>query len=151
MRVRAALRCFDAGAGGGADEWPQCDGVFCGFLARRHEDRVGLCRLPRESLGYVAIALAVLLRACDRGGAFDLAAAETCVRWGWRPADASMLLPVAEQRSASSGKVYSVGFSPGGSRIVSGSEDGSVRVWGAQRSLSLLARGGGGRWGGGIS
>ena len=44
---------------------------------------------------------------------------------------------VAEQPSAHSSYVYSVGFSPDGTRIVSGSGDYSVKVWGGRRVLAL--------------
>eukprot|EP00966_Prymnesium_polylepis_P037144 862113-Prymnesium_polylepis.2 len=44
---------------------------------------------------------------------------------------------VAEQPSAHSRTVYSVAFSPDGTRIVSGSHDNSVKVWGGQRLPEL--------------
>ena len=47
---------------------------------------------------------------------------------------------VAEQPSAHSGYVLSVGFSPDGTRIVSGSGDRSVKVWGVFRLLALCCR-----------
>ena len=53
-------------------------------------------------------------------------------------ADASTLALVAEQPSAHNSYVYSVGFSPDGTRIVSGSHDSSVKVWGGRRPLALL-------------
>eukprot|EP00966_Prymnesium_polylepis_P155694 3596217-Prymnesium_polylepis.2 len=40
--------------------------VHRGLLARRHEDRVGLCRLQHKSLGWASLACAVL--SCARGG-----------------------------------------------------------------------------------
>eukprot|EP00966_Prymnesium_polylepis_P160386 3708063-Prymnesium_polylepis.1 len=57
-------RCVNAGAGGGAAECPQQMGVFRGLLARRHEDRVGLVRQQRESVGWAAPARAAAL-ACS--------------------------------------------------------------------------------------
>jgi WD40 repeat protein len=78
-----------------------------------------------------------------------------CVRV-LRCADASTLALVAEKMSAhgnpvifGSVGVFSVGFSPDGTRVVSGSGDAfngdqSVRVWGGRRSpvlCSLCARG----------
>eukprot|EP00966_Prymnesium_polylepis_P234733 5429588-Prymnesium_polylepis.1 len=60
-----------------------------------------------------------------------------CVRVLWRCADATTLALVAEQLSAYSSPVYSVGFSPDGTRIVSGSDDKSVKVWGGRASLAL--------------
>eukprot|EP00966_Prymnesium_polylepis_P111328 2574845-Prymnesium_polylepis.1 len=57
-----------------------------------------------------------------------------------RGTDATTLALVAEQTNAHSGCVYSVGFSPDGTRIVSGSGDNSVKVWGGPRSLSLWSR-----------
>eukprot|EP00966_Prymnesium_polylepis_P331375 7386936-Prymnesium_polylepis.1 len=47
---------------------------------------------------------------------------------------------VAEQPSAHSDVVNSVGFSPDGTRIVSGSHDSSVKVWGGCRLLVLCCR-----------
>eukprot|EP00966_Prymnesium_polylepis_P021617 496926-Prymnesium_polylepis.3 len=47
---------------------------------------------------------------------------------------------VAEQPSAHSGYVYSVAFSPDGTRILSGSGDSSVKVWGGRRPLALCCR-----------
>eukprot|EP00966_Prymnesium_polylepis_P155693 3596217-Prymnesium_polylepis.1 len=47
---------------------------------------------------------------------------------------------VAEQPSAHSGSVNSVGFSPDGTRIVSDSFDYSVKVWGGLRLLTLCCR-----------
>ena len=44
---------------------------------------------------------------------------------------ASSLALVAEKQNAHSGSVRSVGFSPGGKTIVSGSGDKSLKVWGA--------------------
>ena len=65
-----------------------------------------------------------------------------CVMWC---ADASSMVLVAEQQSAHSGWVNSVGFSSDGTRIVSGSaglsgDPGSVKVWGECRSLALCYR-----------
>eukprot|EP00966_Prymnesium_polylepis_P055173 1275561-Prymnesium_polylepis.1 len=68
----ARRRCVNACADGGATERPQQLGEFRGLLARRHEDRVGLCRLQpvglvrqeRESVGWAAPARAVAL-ACS--------------------------------------------------------------------------------------
>ena len=55
-----------------------------------------------------------------------------------RCADALTLAPVAEQTSAHINSiVHSVGFSPDGTRIVSGSDDSSVKLWGARRLLVL--------------
>ena len=36
---------------------------------------------------------------------------------------------VAEKASAHSGEVYSVAFSPDGTKIVSGGRDGTIKVW----------------------
>ena len=60
-----------------------------------------------------------------------------CAMWC---ADASSMALVAEQPSAHSDIVYSVGFSPDGTRIVSGSDDFSVKVWGGRRLLALCCR-----------
>ena len=57
-----------------------------------------------------------------------------------RCADASNMALVAEQPSAHSGFVYSVGFSPDGTRIVSGSQDSSVKVWGERRLHAACCR-----------
>ena len=57
-----------------------------------------------------------------------------------RCADVSNMALVLEQPSAHSSDVYSVGFSPDGTRIVSGSTDRSVKVWGGCRLLSLCCR-----------
>ena len=59
-----------------------------------------------------------------------------------RGADATTLTLVAEQTNAHGGwHVRSVGFSPDGTRIVSGSDDYSVKVWGGRRPLALLLSG----------
>ena len=55
-----------------------------------------------------------------------------------RCADASSMALVADQPSAHIGVVWSVGFSPDGTRIVSGSDDNSVKVLGGRRPLALL-------------
>ena len=55
-------------------------------------------------------------------------------------ADASSMALVVEQPSAHSDYVNSVGFSPDGTRIVSGSYDSSVKVWGGRRLLALCCR-----------
>ena len=36
---------------------------------------------------------------------------------------------VAEKTNAHSGNIYSVAFSPDGTKIVSGSKDGTIKVW----------------------
>jgi len=46
-----------------------------------------------------------------------------------RDADASTLALVEEQTSVHTKAVQSVGFSPDGTRIVSGSDDLSINVW----------------------
>lgn len=51
-------------------------------------------------------------------------------------ADATLAL-VAEQPSAHSDWVYSVDFSPDGTRVVSGSKDTSIKLWGGCRSPAL--------------
>jgi WD40 repeat protein len=45
-------------------------------------------------------------------------------------ADGSTLASVAEMPNAHSGDVYSVAFSPDGTKIVSGSSDLSIKLWG---------------------
>eukprot|EP00966_Prymnesium_polylepis_P185686 4304229-Prymnesium_polylepis.2 len=60
-------RCADFGAGEGAAKRPQRCRDVRGLLARRHEDRVGLARQQRESLGWVALACAELQCARDGG------------------------------------------------------------------------------------
>ena len=57
-----------------------------------------------------------------------------------RCADASTLALVAEQTIAHDDFVRSVGFSPDGTRIVSGSDDFRVKVWGARRLLAQCYR-----------
>jgi len=42
---------------------------------------------------------------------------------------ATLINRVAEKASAHSGSVLSVAFSPDGTKIVSGSEDGTFKVW----------------------
>ena len=60
--------------------------------------------------------------------------------YGCACADASTLALVAQKTSAHSDVVHSVGFSPDGTRIVSGSGDSSMKVWGARRSLAVSCR-----------
>ena len=55
-------------------------------------------------------------------------------------ADTSTLALVAERTSAHSSPVTSMTFSPDGTRIVSGSEDQSLKQWGARCSLLRRAR-----------
>eukprot|EP00966_Prymnesium_polylepis_P195254 4526066-Prymnesium_polylepis.1 len=57
-----------------------------------------------------------------------------------RCADASTPMLVAEQASTHIGPVYSVGFSPDGTRIVSGSDDQSVKVWGGRHLFVPCSR-----------
>eukprot|EP00966_Prymnesium_polylepis_P232846 5385382-Prymnesium_polylepis.3 len=54
-------------------------------------------------------------------------------------ADASTLALVAEKPAAHSDRVYSVGFSPDGTRIVSGSQDMSIKLWGGHASSHMHA------------
>ena len=42
---------------------------------------------------------------------------------------ATLINCVAEKTSAHSSEVYSVAFSPDGTKIVSGSRDGTIKVW----------------------
>jgi len=42
---------------------------------------------------------------------------------------ATLINRVAEKASAHSGSVLSVAFSPDGTKIVSGSEDGTIKAW----------------------
>ena len=42
---------------------------------------------------------------------------------------ATLINCVAEKTSAHSSEVYSVAFSPDGTKIVSGSRDGMIKVW----------------------
>ena len=61
-----------------------------------------------------------------------------------RATDGSALVRVAEKPNAHSGAIYSVAFSPDGTRIVSGSRDGSIKLWGVlpsahARKLHLLS------------
>jgi|EP00966_Prymnesium_polylepis_P323762 WD40 repeat protein len=56
-----------------------------------------------------------------------------CVRVG---ADASTLVPLAEKQSAHSARISTVAFSPDSSRLLSCSNDGSIRIWG-ERSRGL--------------
>eukprot|EP00966_Prymnesium_polylepis_P018095 417906-Prymnesium_polylepis.1 len=58
----------------------------------------------------------------------QLSLALCALAWG---TDASILAVVAKQPSAHSDTVYSVGFSPDGTRIVSGSRDSSIKLLGA--------------------
>ena len=66
-------------------------------------------------------------------------------------ADALTLALVAEQPSAHTDVVYSVSFSPDGMRIVSGSRDNGIKLWGVWRSpalclhVLLVGDGGGGQ------
>ena len=50
----------------------------------------------------------------------------------FRASDAATLSLVSQQQSAHSGWVNSVTFSPDGTKIASGSEDGSIKLWGEQ-------------------
>ena len=52
-------------------------------------------------------------------------------------ADASTLALVVEQTSAHVDQVRSVGFSPDGTRIVSGSIDQNIKFWGARPRLRV--------------
>ena len=45
-------------------------------------------------------------------------------------ADASTLAQVAERMNTHSGHVHSVGFSPDGTRLVSGSNGDTIKIWG---------------------
>eukprot|EP00966_Prymnesium_polylepis_P111329 2574845-Prymnesium_polylepis.2 len=61
-----------------------------------------------------------------------------------RGADATTLALMANEINAHSGAVLSVGFSPDGTRIVSGSGAGgnypySMKVWGERRFLAVLS------------
>ena len=58
---------------------------------------------------------------------------------GARRTYAATLAPLDERTSAHSSDVYSVSFSPDGTKIVSGSSDNSIRLWGGQRSLALCS------------
>lgn len=58
------------------------------------------------------------------------AAAEGCVHWRLRRADSSTLALVAEHASAHTDMVLSLDFSPDGMRIVSGSADLHIKLWG---------------------
>eukprot|EP00966_Prymnesium_polylepis_P077298 1790422-Prymnesium_polylepis.1 len=77
----ALRRCVNAGAGGRAAERTQQLRAFRGLLARRHEDRVGLVRLQRQSVGWAAPACAVLsgARGVLWGRAEGCAAEGACV------------------------------------------------------------------------
>ncbi len=55
-----------------------------------------------------------------------------------RGADAWTLALVVENTNAHALIVRSVRFSPDGTKIVSGSADGSIRLWGGQPSLKLF-------------
>ena len=52
----------------------------------------------------------------------------------WLLADASSLALITKKTSAHSKSVVSVAFSPDGSKIVSGSSDKTIKVWGALRA-----------------
>ena len=53
-------------------------------------------------------------------------------------ADASSLALVAEKTNAHSDDINSVAFSPDGTKIVSGSDDGTIKAWGERPFLTAM-------------
>jgi WD40 repeat protein len=49
------------------------------------------------------------------------------------------MVQLSEKTNAHSGRIFSVAFSPDGTKIVSGSEDKTIKVWdsGAPRALEM--------------
>ena len=53
-------------------------------------------------------------------------------------ADATSLSLMVEKQGAHSGEVDSVSYSPDGTRIVSGSSDKAIKIWGARRERAQI-------------
>ena len=95
-----------------------------GLFTRWQDHRLGLCRPDAQSLG-----CGYVTTACPSACQTDQP---------YQPSPTASLELKATKENAHNGSVTSVGYNSDGDKIVSGGQDGTLKVWDAGASLPLV-------------